>query len=233
MQLANINSVLDRLQVVNYGLDLAGGKIHWTNRAGEVVAHAKVKAILSWAATNNSAMWAHAIGQFEDAGVPVLVPENTMADYIGNINDDQAKDYAAKVAETHDASYLYRAANGANGLYLGIFDFKEESIELGPDDVVRKKRSAMNYSVQMLYNLSEILQNKKRWEEALKLMDHYHKALEDQVDHVARGDERLIELLRKQQKSIKVWQGMLPKKRKDVMAFINQAASKWARLIKL
>jgi hypothetical protein len=233
MQLGDINTVLDNLGVVSYGLNLAGGKIHWTNKAGLVVAHAEVKAVLSWAATNNSAMWAHAIGQFEDAGVPVLIPENPKADYIGNINDEQAKDFAAKVAEAANASFLYRAANGANGLYLAVFDFKEESIELTDEDWVRKKRSAMNYSVQMLYNLCEILKNKKRWEEALRLMDHYHKALEDQIEHVTRGDQTLIELMRKQQKSIKVWQGMLPKKRKDVIAFMNQAASKWARLIKL
>ncbi len=231
LKLEDFNVVLERLKVVNYGANLAGGTIHWTDASGAVVAHAQIKAVLSWAATNNSAMWASGIGQFEDAGVPVVVFEEAKGDYIGNINDIQAAELAGKAAAQAGAAYLYRASNGANGLYLAIFDFKEESIELTPEDIARKKRSVMGYSMQMLNNLGEILNNKKRVAEAKNLMNHYHKALAQQLEHVAGEDTALQDAIQKQQKSIQIWKDMLPKKRKDVLAFMKQAASKWGRMM--
>jgi hypothetical protein len=162
MNTETLEELLQSLESVGFGANLAGGKIYWTNAAGTVVAHAECKAILSWAATNNSAMWAHAIGQFQDAGVPVLKPANYKSDYIGNINDDQAAKFATEVAEEGGAQFVYRAPNGANGLYLAVFNLKAESKELNEDDYRRKRNSSINYIMQMIANLAEILRNKKR-----------------------------------------------------------------------
>jgi hypothetical protein len=112
--------LLESLGAIGFGANLAGGKIYWTDKEGKVVAHAESKAILSWAATNNSAMWAFAIGQFQDAGVPLIKPSDASAEYISNISDEQAEEYAAKVALEASAEFLYRASNGANGLYLAV-----------------------------------------------------------------------------------------------------------------
>jgi glycosyltransferase involved in cell wall biosynthesis len=111
-------------------------------------------------------MWAFAIGQFQDAGVPLIKPSDATAEYISNINDEQAEEYAAKVALEASAEFLYRASNGANGLYLAVYNFKAESIELSAEDHRRKRNSSINYIIQMVSNLAEILSNKKRTDEA-------------------------------------------------------------------
>lgn len=229
MNTETLDELLQSLESVGFGANLAGGKIYWTNAAGTVVAHAECKAILSWAATNNSAMWAHAIGQFQDAGVPVLKSANYKSDYIGNINDEQAAKFAAEVAEEGGAQYIYRAPNGANGLYLAVFNFKAESMELNEDDHRRKRNSSINYIVQMIANLAEILSNKKRTAEAMSLMNHFSEALNQQISVVLK-DEDLKEEAGKLQRSITAWLGMLPDKRIDVLAFMKQAASKWNRM---
>ena len=227
----NIANVLDALGVVNFGADLVGGKIHWTNKEGEIVAFANVKAIMSWAATNNSAMWAHAVGQFQDAGVPCVVPKDAISEYISNINDEQAAEFAQKVAAEAGAQFLYRAANGANGLYLAIFDFEEGTRELTTQDITRRRRSAIGYVVQMLGNLAEILNNKKREQEAVKLLEHFQTALKQQVEQVLK-DEDVITEAKKLDGSMSVWiSKILAGERKDVLAFMKQAISKWQRML--
>ncbi len=228
--LKELNLRLDALGAVNSGSDLVGGTIYWTNEDDQVVAYAKVKAILSWAATNNSAMWAYAIGQFQDAGVSCLEPQGIKGDYISNINDEQAAEWAEKVAIQAQAQYLYRATNGANGLYLAVFDWVEGSKELTPADFARRRRSAIGYVVQMLSNIAEILGQKKREQDALALLQHFYDALQQQLDKVLREEDLREETL-KLQKSIEVWKEMLRNaKRKEVLAFMKQAASKWARM---
>ena len=229
MSSKEIGEILETLGAVSFGANLAGGKIYWTNAEDIVVAHAESKAILSWAATNNSAMWAYAIGQFQDAGVPVIKPTDTKSEYIGNINDEQAAELAGKVAEEGGAAYLYRAANGANGLYLAVYNFKAESIELNADDYRRKRNSSINYIVQMIGNLAEILTNKKRTAEAISLMTHFSDSLNQQILVILK-DEDLKEEAAKLQRSIAAWVNMLPDKRVDVLAFMKQGASKWNRM---
>ena len=225
----NIANVLDALGVVNFGADLVGGKIHWTNKEGEIVAFANVKAIMSWAATNNSAMWAHAVGQFQDAGVPCVVPKDAISEYISNINDEQAAELPQKVAAEAGAQFLYRAANGANGLYLAIFDFEEGTRELTTEDITRRRRSAIGYVVQMLGNLAEILNNKKREQEAVKLLEHFEQEL--LLDMVTK-DEDVITEAKKLDGSMSVWiSKILAGERKDVLAFMKQAISKWQRML--
>jgi len=228
----NLSSILETIGVVNFGADLVGGKIHWTNNEGEIVAFANIKAIMSWAATNNSAMWAHGIGQFQDAGVPCVVPEDAISEYISNINDIQAAEFAEKAAAAAGAEFIYRAANGANGLYLAVYDFEKGTRELTAEDITRRRRSAIGYVVQMLGNISEILNNKKREEEAIKLLQHFQIALQQQVEEILK-DEDVIEEAKKLDKSMSVWiTKVLAGERKDVLAFMKQAVSKWQRMIK-
>jgi hypothetical protein len=124
---------------------------------------------------------------------------------------------------------MYRAPNGANGLYLAVFNFRAESMELNEDDHRRKRNSSINYIVQMIANLAEILSNKKRTEEAMSLMNHFSEALNQQISVVLK-DEDLKEEAGKLQRSIAAWLEMLPDKRVDVLAFMKQAASKWNRM---
>jgi hypothetical protein len=230
MNCEDFKKVLDELQVYGFGANLAGGKIHWTDKEGKVVAHAEIKAVLSWAATNNSAMWAYAISQFQDAKVPVIKPKNVKSDYIGDINDAKAAEMASEVAAEAEAEFVYRASNGANGLYLAVFNFKKESIELNAEDIARKRKSAIGYVVQMLGNISEILSNKKRADEAINLLKHFDEALSQQLQQLSK-DEDLGEEGIKLKKSIQTWLSMMPEKRDDVLAFLKQAASKWQRML--
>jgi hypothetical protein len=230
MNCEDFKKVLDELQVDGFGANLAGGKIHWTDKEGKVVAHAEIKAVLSWAATNNSAMWAYAISQFQDAKVPVIKPKNVKSDYIGDINDAKAAELASEVAAEAEADFIYRASNGANGLYLAVFNFKKESIELNAEDIARKRKSAIGYVVHMLGNISEILSNKKRADEAINLLKHFDEALSQQLQQLTK-DEDLGEEGIKLKKSIQTWLSMMPEKRDDVLAFLKQAASKWQRML--
>jgi hypothetical protein len=229
MENNKLKEILDSLGAVSYGSNLAGGKIYWTDVNGSVVAHAETKALLSWAATNNSAMWAHAIGQFQDANVPVIKPSESNVEYIGSINDSQAAEYAEKVAKEAGAQFVFRAANGANGLYLALFNFKAESIELSKEDIQRKRNSSIGYIVQMIGNLAEILNDKKRTDEAISLMQHFSDALNQQIEVILKDDDLMAEAA-KLQKSIAAWISMLPDQRRDVLAFMKQAASKWNRM---
>lgn len=229
-QLHQFSEILSKLGTVGFGANLAGGKIHWTNSEGKVVAHAAIKAILSWAATNNSAMWAHAIGQFQDANIPVIKPADEKSEYIGNITDEQAAELAAAIGLTAGAEYIYRAANGANGLYLAVFGFKAESIELSAEDITRKRRSSIGYIVQMLGNIGEIMSNKKRTEEAQNLLLHFCDALDQQMEYTLHDEDLIAEAL-KLQKSIRFWVSIISSQRADVLAFIKQAASKWHRML--
>ena len=82
----------------------------------------------------------------------------------------------------------------------------------------------------MIGNLAEILSNKKRTDEAISLLNHFSDALNQQIEYILK-DEDLKEEAAKLQKSIAVWVNMLPDKRKDVLSFMKQAASKWQRMI--
>jgi hypothetical protein len=69
----------------------------------------------------------------------------------------------------------------------------------------------------------------ERTDEAIGLMKHFSDALNQQISVVLK-DEDLKEEAAKLQRSIAVWVNMLPDKRKDVLAFMKQATSKWNRM---
>jgi hypothetical protein len=102
-------------------------------------------------------------------------------------------------------------------------------MELSAEDLRRKRNSSINYIVQMIGNLAEILSNKKRTDEAISLMKHFSDALNQQIARVLKDDD-LKEEATKLQRSIAAWVNMLPDNRKDVLAFMKQAASKWNRM---
>jgi hypothetical protein len=136
---------------------------------------------------------------------------------------------AIKTAEGDRADYLYRASNGSNGLYMGIYNFKKEYLELTPEDLKRKRKASVSYITQMISNIGELLENKKKAKEAEILLTHFHESLNEKIKYAFR-DEDLKEEAIKLQKSLNAWTGMLPDKRKDVLAFMKQAISRWNRL---
>jgi hypothetical protein len=229
MNTSEFNSILESIGAKSHGSNLSAGTIYWTDENHKVVAHANIKAIISWASTNNSAMWACYIGQFQDNKVPVIQPENVISEYIGNITDSETELLAIKTAEGDRADYLYRASNGSNGLYMGIYNFKKEYLELTPEDLKRKRKASVSYITQMISNIGELLENKKKAKEAEILLTHFHESLNEKIKYAFR-DEDLKEEAIKLQKSLNAWTSMLPDKRKDVLAFMKQAISRWNRL---
>ena len=223
------NNLLNSIGAKSHGSNLSAGTIYWTDENHQVVAHANIKAIISWASTNNSAMWAYSIGQFQDNMVPVVKPLNVKSDYIGNISDSDTESIAIKAAEEDNAGYLYRASNGSNGLYLGIYNFKIETLELTTEDLNRKRKASITYIIQMISNIGELLENKKKLKEAETLLTHFHDSLNEKIKYAFK-DEDIKEEALKLQKSISAWITMLPDKRRDVLAFMKQAISKWNRL---
>jgi hypothetical protein len=229
MNTIEFNNLLNSIGAKSHGSNLSAGTIYWTDENHQVVAHATLKAIISWASTNNSAMWAYSIGQFQDNMVPVIKPSDIISDYIGNISDSETEVIAVKAAEEDKAEYLYRASNGSNGLYLGIYNFKIESMELTAEDLYRKRKASVSYITQMISNISELVENKKKVKEAEILLTHFQDSLDEKIKYAFK-DEDIKEEAVKLQKSISAWITMLPDKRRDVLAFMKQAISKWNRL---
>ncbi len=93
--------------VVNYQAQLPEGMISWQASDGQTVLHARVKAVLSWAAANRSVMWCAAAPQLIQAGVPVIqVPGQS---YLEGIDELSAISLAEEAARGDGAFRIPRA----------------------------------------------------------------------------------------------------------------------------
>ncbi|EJF52198.1 hypothetical protein SapgrDRAFT_0453 [Saprospira grandis DSM 2844] len=255
MSTQKIAERLAQLGASDCSTNLAEAKIYWTNKEGQVLAHARTAPIMSWAATNKSAAWAFSLGQFIDAEVECFQPQNNKSEYIGNIPEELAQEMAFAEAQGADVPHFYAAANGANMLYLAIYDYKEESLVLTAADWQRKRRSSIGYNLQMLMNMVEILEIRNRYKEAYGLLWQFTQSLDNQLQQKHIKEELvLLEEVQKLRTSVDRWLEILPPEveeeqkhsffsmarwkvpdrtaREEVGAFMKQAASKWGRLLK-
>ena len=85
-----VQELFNTLGVQSFGAALPEGRIHWTNADGETVAHGRCQAVLSWAAANDSIMWADHIPHFGKAGVPCLPAPDPDQPYEEGIDIEQA-----------------------------------------------------------------------------------------------------------------------------------------------
>jgi len=188
--------LFESLGVHSFGAALPEGRIQWTNTEDEVVAHARCQAILSYASTNASVMWAEKIPSFTQAGVPCLpAPDDT--GYEQGLDENEAQELATQAAQLTNAQFLYAAPTGGGGkLFLAIRDFTPGKPEADPEADAKRLVSTMAWAQERLQQLSGLLSD-ERVEEAPGLLKAFASQAKQQADFVVPGTElagRLIGL---------------------------------------
>jgi hypothetical protein len=146
---------MDALGVQSFGADLQGGRIHWMDGSNAVVAHGRCKAILSFAATNNSYLWLSAHSQYQ--GVPKVMKPEGAEGYREGVTEAEARAVAVEAAIADGAAYMYAAPMGGGGfVYLAVHDLAFGPLTLSPEEQLHKTRAAMQYVVHKVDALLSI-----------------------------------------------------------------------------
>lgn len=180
--------LFESLGVHSFGAALPEGRIQWTNTAGEVVAYARCQAILSYAATNASVMWAEKITSFTEAGVPCLpAPDDT--GYEEGLDENEAQELATQAAQLVSAQFLYAAPTGGGGkLFLAIRGFTPGKPEADPAADAKRLASTMQWVQERLRQLSGLLSD-ERANEAPGLLKAFASQAKQQADFVVPGTD--------------------------------------------
>ncbi len=184
---ADVQELFETLGVKSFGAALPEGRIHWTNEAGEIVAHARCQAVLSWAATNNSLMWAESLSHFQQAGVPCLPKLDGEEDYMEGVDVEQAEILATQAAQLTGAQFLYTAPMGGGGqLFLAVRNFKPGAQEPDPDAEQRRQDATRAWAGQKLRGIAKVLRD-GRQDEAKSLLDALPGQASQQAEYVVAG----------------------------------------------
>lgn len=186
-----VAELFDTLGVKSFGAALPEGRIHWTNADGAVVAHARCQAILSWAATNASVMWAEQIPSFQEAGVPCL-PAPDEDGYQEGVDEAEAQELASQAAQLANAQFLYAAPSGGGGkLFLAIRGFVAGAPEADPEADDKRLASATAWVQTRLHQLSGLLADDSgdRALEAPGLLRAFADQCRQQAEFVVPGTE--------------------------------------------
>jgi|GEM_PF-2915786 len=183
-----VAELFESLGVKSFGAALPEGRIHWTNEDGKIVAHARCRAILSYAATNASIMWAEKIPSFEQAGVPCL-PAPDEEGYQEGVDENEAQDLASQAAQLANAQFLYAAPTGGGGkLFLAIREFTAGTPEADPEDDARRLAATTAWVQERLTQLSALLAG-DRADEAPGLLKAFADQAKQQATFVVPGSE--------------------------------------------
>lgn len=176
------------LGVKSFGAALPEGRIHWTDEAGNIVAYARCQAILSYASTNASIMWAEKIPSFAKAGVPCL-PAPDEEGYQEGVDENEAQDLASQAAQLVSAQFLYAAPTGGGGkLFLAIRGFTAGTPDPDPDGDERRLAATTAWVQERLTQLSALLAG-ERADEAPGLLKAFADQARQQGTFVVPGSE--------------------------------------------
>ncbi len=182
-----VATLFESLGIASFGAALPEGRIHWTNQAGDVVAHARCQAILSYAAANQSLMWAAGIASFQEAGVPCLPPPDEDHPYEEDVGEDDAMDLATQAAQLVNAQFLYAAPTGGGGkLFLAIKDFTPGSPDADPDEERRRIEATRAWAHGKLTRLAGRLRQASGDDDAIAEVATLLRSLSGQADQQAR-----------------------------------------------
>jgi len=183
-----VAELFDTLGVKSFGAALPEGRIQWTNEAGDVVAYARCQAILSYAATNASIMWAEKIPSFTRSGVPCL-PAPDDEGYQEGLDENDAQELASQAAQLVSAQFLYAAPTGGGGkLFLAIRDFTAGAPDADPEAKTRRLAATTEWVQERLTQLSTLLAG-DRAEEAPGLLKAFADQAKQQATFVVPGSE--------------------------------------------
>ena len=183
-----VAELFESLGVKSFGAALPEGRIHWTDDDGKIVAHARCQAILSFASTNASVMWAEKIPSFAEAGVPCL-PAPDDQGYQEGLDEAEAQELAGQAAQLTNAQFLYAAPTGGGGkLFLAIRDFTAGTPDADPADELRRLAATTAWVQERLRQLSSLLPT-DRAEEAPGLLKSFADQCKQQATFVVPGSE--------------------------------------------
>ncbi|HCH66095.1 MAG: hypothetical protein CL927_04315 [Deltaproteobacteria bacterium] len=183
-----VSELFESLGVSSFGAALPEGQIHWTNTEGEIVAHARCQAILSFAATNASVMWAEKIPSFTDAGVPCL-PAPDDEGYQEGLDEAEAQELASQAAQLVNAQFLYAAPTGGGGkLFLAIRGFTAGTPEPDEHEEERRLAATTGWVQERLHQMSALLAS-DRAEEAPGLLKGFADQAKQHATFVVPGSE--------------------------------------------
>ena len=221
-----VQALFESLGVKDFGAALPEGRIHWTDASGAVVAHARCRAILSWAATNHSIMWAEAITGFQQAGVPCLPAPEGEDPYVEDIDEDLAQELAGQSAQLVNAQFLYAAPTGGGGkLFLAVTEFTPGAIAEDPGQEARRVEAARAWAAQRLARLAELLESGEV-DEVATLLGALSGQARQQADFVVRGTD-LAPRLSGLATQAMLWAQALPQHRERVAYELQVAARGW------
>lgn len=226
LRFAEVKDLFDTLGVQDFSAALPEGRIHWINGDGAVVAHARCRAILSWAATNNSILWAEAIASYQEAGVPCLPAPEGEEPFVEDIDETVAQELAGQSAQLVNAQFLYAAATGGGGkLFLAITDFTPGTPAEDPGAEGRRVAAARTWTHARLQRLGALLKE-GRADEVAGLLLALAGQSRQQADYVVRGTDlapRLSGLAAQAQ----LWSAALPDQAQRVAYELEIAARGW------
>ncbi len=186
---AQVEQLFGTLGVKNFGAALPEGRIHWTNEAGDIVAHARCQAVLSYASANSSLMWCAAMDHFESAGVPCLPAPDEGPAYEADVTEEIALELATQAAQLTGAQFLYAAPSGGGSqLFLAIRDFHPGAPEEDPSTQARRVAAARSWATARLRSVSTMI-GEGRTDEAAAMLRSFDGELRQQAEFIVQGSD--------------------------------------------
>jgi len=184
-----VQELFNTLGVQSFGAALPEGRIHWTNADGQTVAHGRCQAVLSWAAANDSIMWADHIPHFGKAGVPCLPAPDPDQPYEEGIDLQKAQELAGQAASLANAQFLYAAPmGGGSQLFLAVRDFAAGAPEEDADAEERRQAATRAWAAARLQAVVGVI-GEDRLAEAKTLLEGLVGQARQQAEYVVTGTD--------------------------------------------
>lgn len=176
-----IRALFDSLGVQSFGAALPEGRIHWMNGNGDTVASARCKVVLSWAAGNDSILWATKVPGFAEAGIPVVPLPDGQDEMQEGVSREDAESIATAACMGTGVQFLYEAPTGGGCLFLAIDHFTPGSPDEDPAAAAARLDNARSWAARNLASLAAALEEGQGSRESLGAMGAFAKDLRNQA----------------------------------------------------
>jgi hypothetical protein len=144
---------------LDFRADLARGRFWWQDADGRPVIVASTRLLLTYAASNRSALCGWANKSIPEAAT--VPPVEGLQERIADCTEEDAWEHAMRVAEAVGAHFIYRAPNAQVTSFLGLWDVRpavegDEPFVAGPPwPYVRQVLAALSTHLKQRETLSE------------------------------------------------------------------------------
>ncbi|MEC8424572.1 MAG: hypothetical protein VX000_12400 [Myxococcota bacterium] len=182
-----IRALFDSLGVATFGAALPEGRIQWMDAQGTVVATARCRVVLSWAAGNESYLWATRLPGFSEAGVPVVpLPDGEEESRVG-VTKEEAESVATAACMGTGVQFLYEAPTGGGCLFLAVEQFAPGAPDEDRGGAAARFEKARTWAARTLARLAETIESEAGSRASLEAMGAFAKDLRNQSDLALTG----------------------------------------------